>query len=91
MADQITCITKHRRYSHHEHIESVGGVRATGEVFNIPREECAADILDRNMSYEVHVGNVRTSVLAYIKGGHKYIMTKPDHTDSDNLLSLPEC
>ena len=66
-------------------------MRADGEQFNITREECAADILDQKAAYEVVVGNVRTVVEAYERNGQKYIRTKPDRTDLDNLLSLPEC
>jgi hypothetical protein len=91
MTDQIICITKHNRYSSHEAIERVGGVRANGEAFNITREECADDILSQKTSYEVQVGKNRTPVLAYTKGAGKYLMTKSDQTDTDNLLSLPEC
>jgi hypothetical protein len=91
MADRIECITKPGRYSHHEAIEYVGGVRANGERFYITRQECAADILDHKAAYEVVVGNVRTVVEAYEVSGRKYIRTKRDRTNVDNLLSLREC
>jgi hypothetical protein len=91
MTDQITCITKPDRASHHESIERVGGVRADGENFNISREKCADEILTQARSYCVVVDKVTTTVRAYKKGGKKYITTKPDETVADNLLSLPEC
>jgi hypothetical protein len=65
MTDQVTCITKPDRFSHHESIERVGGVRVDGEAFNISREECADDILTKARSYCIIVDRVQTAVLAY--------------------------
>jgi Protein of unknown function (DUF3892) len=91
MADQITCVTKTGWYNHHESIARVGGVRKNGQPFNITREECASDILDKRSSYEIVVGGVRTLVRAYIRDGNKYITTRPDQTTDNNLSSLQGC
>jgi hypothetical protein len=93
MASQITCIHKPDRYSDHEAILSVGGVRGGGGNFYITREQCADDIRSRRESYFVHVGGYRVEVTAYQRpgGGPWFIKTQPDATRKDNLLSLPEC
>jgi hypothetical protein len=93
MASQITCITKPDRYSDHEAITNVGGVRANGTKFYIPREVCADDIRFNRDSYFVHVGGYQIGVEAYQLRvtGPWFIKTRPDATKKDNLLSLPEC
>lgn len=83
---QITCITKPNAHSTHEAITHVGG-----SGFYITREKCADDIDNRRQSYFVHVGLYKTDVTTYTKNGVKYIKTKADSTQKDNLLSLPQC
>jgi hypothetical protein len=90
MASQIKCITKPDPHSSHEAITHVGGTREDGTRFYITRTDCALDI-DRGASYFVHVGGYQIGVLAYQRNGYWYIKTKPDNTQKDNLLSLPQC
>lgn len=93
MASQITCITKPDRYSDHEAITRVGGVRANQTSFNITREQCADDIRFKREDYFVQVGGYKVDVTAYQRtgGGPWFIKTTPDATKKDNLLSLREC
>lgn len=91
MPSQITCVTKPNRYSSHEAITYVGGVRGGGNSFYITRQACADDIRLGRESYFVQVGRNRIDVEAYQKNGVWFIRTRPDHTQQDNLLSLPEC
>jgi hypothetical protein len=99
MASQITCITKLRSAgitnlrpeSLHEAIGRVGGVRMDGERFNIARQQCAEDILNGVESYGVMVYGVQMSITAYEKNGEKFIRTKLNRNQVDNLLSLDPC
>jgi Protein of unknown function (DUF3892) len=91
MPSQITFITKRHPESSLEAIRRVGGVRVDGERFNIPRQECADDILNGIESYCVMVYGVQVGVTAYEKNGEKFIRTKPNKNQTDNLLSLDEC
>ena len=91
MASRITCITKPNAHSSHEHITNVGGVRSNGGGFYITREECANDIDNRKDTYYVEVGKSRIDVQTYTRGGTKYIKTRNDDTQKDNLLSLKQC
>lgn len=91
MASQITCITKPHPHSPLEHITHVGGTRSNGGRFYITREECAADIDSHRETYFVQVGRDRVDVTTYVLNYTKYIRTKPDYTQRDNLLSLPPC
>jgi hypothetical protein len=58
MANQITCITKPDPHNSHEAITHVGGVRANGAGFYITRQECAGDIVNRQDTYFVRVGQI---------------------------------
>lgn len=91
MASRITCITKPNAHSPLEHITNVGGTRATGSRFYITREECARDIDSRRESYYVHVGTDTVNVETYTLHNQRFIKTKPDRTQRDNLLNLPQC
>jgi hypothetical protein len=91
MASRIECITKPQPHNTHEAITHVGGVRANGTSFYITRIQCATDIRTGSDSYYVHVGNLQIGVEAYQKNGGWYIRTKPDHSQRDNLLNLPQC
>ena len=99
MPSQITCVTKLRMTgvtnlrpeSLHEAIRRVGGVRMDGERFNIARQQCAEDILNGVESYCVMVYGVQMSVTAYEKNGEKFIRTRPNKNQVDNLLSLHPC
>jgi hypothetical protein len=86
MALQITCITKPDAHNTHEAITNVGGFG-----FYITRQECADNIRFGRQSYFVQVGLYRTDVEAYQRNGTWFIKTKPDSTQRDNLLSLPQC
>ena len=91
MAGQITCITKPDPHNSHEAITHVGGVGASGTGFYITRQECAGDIVNRQNTYFVRVGQNRIGVEAYQRHSVWYIKTRPDHTQKDNLLNLPQC
>ena len=91
MRSQITCIKKLPLHSSHEAIMRVGGVRADGERFNIPRHECAEDILNGVETYCVLVRGVLVNVVAYESNGGKYIKTKPSKDQADSLLDLDQC
>jgi Protein of unknown function (DUF3892) len=88
---KITCVTR-AGLRNHEAIARVGGLGEDDEPFNITRAECADQIIRGDASYVVVVhGNVEVAVVAYERGDQKYIRTKPDQNQDDNLLSLPAC
>jgi len=91
MPSQITCITKPQPHDTHEAISHVGGLRSGGGKFYISRTDCANDIRFGRESYFVHVGTNTVAVTAYERNGNWFIKTKPDHTQKDNLLNLPQC
>jgi Protein of unknown function (DUF3892) len=91
---QITCIRKPDRYSPVEHITHVGGFGSSQLTLTV--EEVIRRIESRGADHEdfyVRVGNDQASVIVVpaTPTKRKHIKTRPDSTQKDNLLSLPEC
>lgn len=82
---QITCIHKDNRPDPFERIQQVGG-----EGFLYLTNEAIRRI-DNGEEFYVVVGGRRTMVEVYKREGKKYLKTKADNYEPNNLLSLPEC
>lgn len=84
---QITCITKSDRFNPHERITHVGGVN-----WRLTQQE-AIQLID-NGQWRFYVAQGGQSVEVIVEKsryGHRYLKTKADGEQPDNLLSLPEC
>ena len=88
---QIKCINKSDRYSPHERITHVGGVFSTGNRWKQTQEQTIREIEGGEWAYFVEVGGSRIDVIVATHNGRKYIKTRSDGEQPNNLLSLPEC
>lgn len=85
---QVTCVTKPRRDSPHEHITHVGSGRLVWT-----REQVIAAIDSRiNTYYTLSAGGKRADV-EVIREPNKapYLRTRADRVLTNNLLELPAC
>jgi len=87
MADEITCINKDDRQNPYERITHVGG-----KGWKLTQQEAIRAIESRQLSFYVSSGGRSVDVIVAIsQHGNKYLKTKADGDEPNNLLSLPEC
>ena len=87
---QIQCINKSDRTNPHERITHVGGVRQ-GERWKLPEDDAVKAIESKQVEFFVSEQGFTADVVVAERHGKKYLKTKPDGEQPDNLLKLPEC
>jgi hypothetical protein len=88
---RVTCIKKANRHSPRERIRRIGGLNNDGTAWWLTVDEAIAGIDAGRYAFHVQVGARMVDVVVAEREGRKYLKTKADGSDPDNLLSLPEC
>lgn len=89
---QVTCIRKTNRYDPHDRIEGIGGVNLDGTRWYSGQQQAITCIENGEYDFFVRVGSNEVAIIvAESRYGHKYLKTKPDGEQPNNLLALPEC
>ncbi|MFZ4071640.1 MAG: DUF3892 domain-containing protein [Caulobacterales bacterium] len=84
---RITCINKTDRFNPWERIRKVGGPWGS-----TTQEQAIRDIDAGLHSYFVQRAGVEVGVIVAISPyGNRYLKTRPDGEQPNNLLELPEC
>lgn len=95
MAIRITCINKDGGYHDNPYvaITRLGWLEeSTGKTGYITREQLYDWLKNEGGQAYVLAGNARAEVIpALSAAGTKYVKTRADSTNRDNLLKLPEC
>jgi hypothetical protein len=90
---RISWINKTDRTNAHERISNFGGVNSNGTRWKLTLAEAIAGVQSGKWAFYVEqpAGHRVDVVVAVSASGHKYLKTKADGEQPDNLLALPEC
>lgn len=84
---QITCVNKSDRTNPHERITHVGGIN-----WKLTQQAAIQGVEEDKWAFFVRRGGQEVDVIVAVsRFGHKYLKTKADGEQPNNLLSLPEC
>ncbi len=86
MAKRISCINKRSHGSPHERISHVGGAG-----WKTTEDDAIRSILNGTETYYVSVNGQAVDVVVASHNNRRYLKTKNDGYEPNNLLSLPEC
>jgi len=88
---EITCINKAPRLDPHERISHVGGVNADGTSWRLDLDAAIRGVEGGTYQFYTRGGGREVDVVAATHNGHKYLKTRNDGIQPDNLLALTEC
>lgn len=88
---EVSCITKTDRDNPHERISHIGGTY-DGTLWKVPIEEAIERIEKGFNKYYVKNEDIEVDItIVESQNGNKYLRTKGDDTEANNLLELPQC
>jgi len=88
---QISCINKTPRTDPHERISNVGGANGDGSRWKLTLDGAIAGIEQGKWTFWTTGGGSIVDVIIATHNGRKYLKTRADGVQPDNLLKLPEC
>jgi len=90
---RVRCINKADRSNPHERIRNIGGVNDDRSLWKLSQPATVRDIESGKYSFYVGqpAGDRVALVVAVSAAGNKYLKTRADGDQPNNLLALPEC
>lgn len=89
---RISCINKSNRTDPHERIRHVGGINPNGGRWKLGEADAIAGIERGEWAFYVErPQGDRVDVIVAVRLGRKYLKTRADGDQPNNLLALAEC
>ena len=88
---RVSCINKRQHNNPHERIQAIGGINPDQSRWKLMENEAITAIENGKYSFFVLAGGKEVEVIVATHLGRKYLKTKADGYEPNNLLSLPEC
>jgi hypothetical protein len=88
---RILCIQKSNRFEIYNRIEFIGGLNPNGTRWRVSQSMAIDGIESGRWEFFVQHGEKIIEVIVSSNQGIKYLKTKSDDMQSNNLLSLPDC
>lgn len=88
---EIKCINKTPRFDPHDRIQSVGGINPDGSRWKLSQPDAVKGADNGTYEFWTQGGGRVVDVIVAVHSGYRYLKTKNDGSQPDNLLSLPEC
>lgn len=88
---RVRCINKTNRNDPHDRIHSIGGANNDGSAWKVDQGSAIQGIESGKWAFFVHRSGVEVDVIVATHLGRKYLKTRNDGIQPDNLLALPEC
>ncbi len=87
---EVSCITKTDKDDPHERISHIGG-QFKDSYWKVPIAEAIHNIEMGFFNYYVGENGAEVDVIVSSHNGNKYLKTKNDSTETNNLLELEQC
>jgi hypothetical protein len=87
---EVSCITKTDKNNPHEKISHVGGIHKD-TFWKVPIDEAIHNIEMGFFIYYVGKNGIEVDLEIATRDGNKYLKTKNDDTEINNLLELKQC
>lgn len=88
---EVLCINKNDRNDWHERITYIGGKNGDGSRWKVSQQDAISGIESGKWAFYVRRGGQTVDVIVATRNGRKYLKTRADGEQPNNLLSLPEC
>lgn len=89
---EIKCINKSDRTDIHERITNIGGINYDGTRWKLSQMEAISGIESGKWNFYVNKPSGKVNVIVSTSAaGNKYLKTEADDSQTNNLLSLPDC
>lgn len=88
---EVKCINKSHKESSNGNIQSIGGLNSNGTRWRITQERAIEGIESGKWEFYVNNNGHEVNVIVLSQNGRKFLKTKNDGFESNNLSNLPEC